>query len=56
MLLSEKEQAAGKVKTDLLSLVEKVKKQTEALAKTKQITVSVQEKPEKCHLGILWQT
>ena len=48
MLLSEKEQAAGKAKTDLLSLVEKVKKQTEALAKTKQITVSVQEKPEKC--------
>ena len=40
--------AKTKTKTDLLRFAEKIKKQADTLAKTRQMTVSVREIPENC--------
>lgn len=50
MLLLERNQttAKTKTKTDLLRFAEKIKKQADTLAKTRQMTVSVREIPENC--------
>lgn len=48
MLLSERNQTTAKTKTDLLRFTEKIKKQADTLAKTRQMTVSVREIPENC--------
>lgn len=55
MLRAERGQEAGTCRTELTELIAKVKKQAEALAKTRQIEISVRELPKNCLVDLALQ-